>query len=280
VRVAFFAVRTLPLIRSSRSASQTPHREVAPSRKTRFVVTAGVVLGALLVPLVSEPSFAQTAEVTVTEAPPTSAVASEPTPTTSAPTTAAPTTAPPTSAAPVTEAPTTAVPATTPPVTVAPVDPVVDVVATKAPKATKAPAVVKKKKKSRYESVPVNPSARGAVSVDVSIARQTMYLKRGGQVWKTIRVSTGSGRRYCEKGKCGTAVTPRGRFRVYSRVSGWRTASLGRLYNPLYFRGGFAIHGSGSVPSYPASHGCVRVSLANARWLPSVIPNGTPVNIY
>jgi lipoprotein-anchoring transpeptidase ErfK/SrfK len=75
-------------------------------------------------------------------------------------------------------------------------------------------------------------------------------------------------------------VTPRGRYRIYSRVSGWKTAALGKLYNPLYFKGGFAIHGSGSVPRYPASHGCVRVSVANARWLPSVVPNGTPVHIF
>lgn len=107
-----------------------------------------------------------------------------------------------------------------------------------------------------------------------------MTIRKGGSVWKTINVSTGSGRRYCEKGKCGVAVTPRGRYRIYNRISGWRTAALGRLYNPLYFKGGFAIHGSGSVPRYPASHGCVRVSIANARWLPSVIPNGTPVHIY
>ena len=125
-----------------------------------------------------------------------------------------------------------------------------------------------------------NPRATGAVSIEVSLARQVMTIRKGGAVWRTINVSTGSGRRYCEKGKCGVAVTPRGRYRIYSRVSGWKTAALGKLYNPLYFKGGFAIHGSGSVPRYPASHGCVRVSVANARWLPSVIPNGTPVHIF
>jgi lipoprotein-anchoring transpeptidase ErfK/SrfK len=31
------------------------------------------------------------------------------------------------------------------------------------------------------------------------------------------------------------------------------------LLNPMYFVGGYAIHGNPSVPPYPASHGCVRV---------------------
>lgn len=195
-------------------------------------------------------------------------------PSTAAPTTAVPTTSPRTTEAPapvVTEQPaappTTVAPlATTPPAETTP--------------STLAPKAAKKPRASTAAGGLANPRAAGAVSIEVSIARQVMTIRKGGAVWRTINVSTGSGRRYCEKGKCGVAVTPRGRYRIYSRVSGWKTAALGKLYNPLYFKGGFAIHGSGSVPRYPASHGCVRVSVANARWLPSVIPNGTPVHIF
>ncbi len=194
-----------------------------------------------------------------------------------------PTTAPPiTSPPPETAVPTTVVPqqpVAAPPTTAAPIDsatPAVTPVAT----TTLVPKTTRKPQPKTGIGGPANPRATGSVSIEVSIARQKMTIRKGGSVWKTINVSTGSGRRYCEKGKCGVAVTPRGRYRIYSRISGWRTAALGRLYNPLYFKGGFAIHGSGSVPRYPASHGCVRVSIANARWLPSVIPNGTPVHIY
>ena len=35
----------------------------------------------------------------------------------------------------------------------------------------------------------------------------------------------------------------------------------------MYFFKGWAIHGSPSVPAYPASHGCVRISNADADWL-------------
>jgi lipoprotein-anchoring transpeptidase ErfK/SrfK len=189
--------------------------------------------------------------------------------TTVAPTTVAPpTTVPPTTAPPTTVAPepTTTVPVVTePPTTVVATVPV-----------TATPTTTKKKPAIEVG----NPQASGSVSLEVSIARQVMIIRKGGDVWKTIPVSTGSGRKYCNKGKCGNAVTPRGRYRIYSRVSGWRTAALGRLYNPLYFKGGFAVHGSGSVPRYPASHGCVRVSIANARWLPSAIPNGTSIWIH
>lgn len=102
-------------------------------------------------------------------------------------------------------------------------------------------------------------------------------LYKSGKLVRTMRVSTGNGKRYCEKGRCGVANTPRGRFRVYNRINGWRTSYLGRLYNPLYFRGGYAIHGSGSVPNYPASHGCVRVTIGDANYLMRAVPNGASV---
>ncbi len=221
---------------------------------------------------VSVPASAQTIEV-----PPIIVPSSTAAPTTAPPATAPPTTAPPPTQVP---APVATEQAAGAPTTVAPV-------VTTPPGATTPttpPTLVAKtttKPKARTGIVErANPRVTGAVSIEVSIARQVMTIRKGGSVWRTMNVSTGSGRRYCEKGKCGVAVTPRGRYRIYGRISGWRTAPLGKLYNPLYFKGGLAIHGSGSVPRYPASHGCVRVSIANARWLPSVIPNGTTVHIY
>ena len=95
-----------------------------------------------------------------------------------------------------------------------------------------------------------------------------------------MHVSTGSGRKFCVAGKCQRAHTPRGSFTVYARHSGWHKSYLGSLYNPLYFSGGYAIHGAGSVPNYPASHGCVRVTVSSANWLASVVPNGTRVTVH
>ncbi len=63
------------------------------------------------------------------------------------------------------------------------------------------------------------------------------------------------------------------------RISGWRKSELGRLYNPLYFTGGIAIHGYPSVPTRPASHGCVRIPMSASHWFPQMVPDGTPVHV-
>ena len=119
----------------------------------------------------------------------------------------------------------------------------------------------------------------GAVRVEIDLPRQVLFLYRDGALLKILPVSSGSGSRYCVDGECARAVTPGGSFRVVSRIQGWHTSRLGRLYNPLFFNGGIAIHGSPSVPAYPASHGCVRISVAQAEWFPSLVPNGTPVYV-
>ena len=243
-----------------------------PSTRARRRRLRQTAVGALV--MAATVGFAYPAAAQTVEVPP---FIVPPAPTTAAPvTTAPPTTAPPTTVAPVesTTAPPTVAPVTTEPPTTA-----VPTVPSTAPTTAVTKTTIKKKKTVGVSEA-ANPRATGSVSLEVSIARQVMIIRKGGSVWKTINVSTGSGRKYCEKGKCGVAVTPRGRYRINGRVSGWRTAALGRLYNPLYFKGGFAVHGSGSVPRYPASHGCVRVSIANARWLPSAIPNGTPIWIH
>src|SRR5207237_3838783 len=111
------------------------------------------------------------------------------------------------------------------------------------------------------------------------VSRQVLFLCQGNALPRILPVSTGSGARYCVAGECARAVTPGGSFRVFLRVSGWQTSRLGRLYHPLYFTGGIAIHGAPSVPAYPASHGCVRIPLSAAGWFPSKVPNGTPVYV-
>jgi peptidoglycan hydrolase-like protein with peptidoglycan-binding domain len=119
----------------------------------------------------------------------------------------------------------------------------------------------------------------GATRVEVDIKRQVLFLYKGGALNRIVSVSTGSGKRYCVDGLCDTAVTPGGSFRITRRIEGWRTSRLGRLWNPLYFNGGIAIHGATSVPGYPASHGCVRIPMSTAGWFPGAVPNGTPVYV-
>jgi peptidoglycan hydrolase-like protein with peptidoglycan-binding domain len=129
----------------------------------------------------------------------------------------------------------------------------------------------------------IEPTLRGGPDdrIEVDLDRQLLHLVEGGVRTVTLKVSSGNGGTY-RTGSGGTARsrTPVGEFTVLRRVHGVRVAPLGTLYDPLYYYGGFAIHGSDSVPPYPASHGCIRISRADAVWLIDRVPTGLPVHVY
>jgi peptidoglycan hydrolase-like protein with peptidoglycan-binding domain len=111
---------------------------------------------------------------------------------------------------------------------------------------------------------------RTGTYVEVDVGRQVLKVLSDGTVVRIHDVSTG---------KAATS-TPIGRFRVERRIDGWRTSRLGTMWRPAYFSGGYAIHGSSSVPPYPASHGCVRLTNASMNRLWTSLPVGTPVQIH
>jgi lipoprotein-anchoring transpeptidase ErfK/SrfK len=117
--------------------------------------------------------------------------------------------------------------------------------------------------------------------IEIDIARQIAFVILANAVW-TLNVSTGSGLTYQDPTTHATdvATTPVGTFRVERAVNQDVQAPLGTLHRPLYFYQGWAVHGAASVPAYPASHGCVRVSDVDADWLFPLIPVGTTVVIY
>jgi lipoprotein-anchoring transpeptidase ErfK/SrfK len=119
----------------------------------------------------------------------------------------------------------------------------------------------------------------GSTRVEVDVARQVLFFYQGNALFKIVAVSTGSGERFCVGGRCATAVTPGGSFRVRGKVNGWQTGELGKLYKPSYFNGNIAIHGATSVPGGPASHGCVRVPMSSADWIYASLSVGTPVYV-
>jgi peptidoglycan hydrolase-like protein with peptidoglycan-binding domain len=119
----------------------------------------------------------------------------------------------------------------------------------------------------------------GANRVEVDLKRQVLFLYKGGALLRILSISSGNNKRYCVDGQCATAVTPGGSFKVNRRIRGLRVSRLGKLYNPLYFNGGIAIHGAPSVPAYPASHGCVRIPMHTSAWFFDTVPNGTPVYV-
>jgi hypothetical protein len=125
------------------------------------------------------------------------------------------------------------------------------------------------------------PKDTGYKHVEVDLDRQVLLLTDDeGVVKQVLPVSTGSDKHYSEKGMSGLAYTPRGRFRVYAKISGWRESPLGLLYYPNYFSDGLAIHGNPSVPQSPQSHGCIRIPMSAAVEIYKAMPVGTIVLIY
>jgi hypothetical protein len=125
------------------------------------------------------------------------------------------------------------------------------------------------------------PKQKGPAHIEVDLARQVLFLvDDDGRVGNILPVSSGNGKKFKAGSWIGDAVTPCGRFEVFSRVSGWRTSALGEMHNPLYIVGGIAIHGSLSVPAKPASHGCIRIPMFASERLHRLVPRNMPVLVY
>jgi len=116
------------------------------------------------------------------------------------------------------------------------------------------------------------PRSTGGTLIEVSLARQVVFLVRDGRTEWVLDASTGR--------VAGT--TPTGRYTVFRQVDGYDPGPLGVLYRPKYFTGGVAVHGFPDVPPFPASHGCVRVTNQAMDWLWSSgrLPIGMPVWVY
>jgi hypothetical protein len=117
--------------------------------------------------------------------------------------------------------------------------------------------------------------------VEVDIGRQVLTLIRGGRVTAVVPVSTGSGGTYISSwGTLARSYTPRGDFTLFRFRPGWTVTRLGAIYDTWNFTPSFALHGFGSVPPVPASHGCVRVHLWDADWLTERLFLGIPFHVW
>lgn len=118
--------------------------------------------------------------------------------------------------------------------------------------------------------------------LEADLQRQVMHLVEEGEVVATLPISSGNGGWYISSLPgygWARAFTPKGSFRIRAHIPGWRYAALGALYKPWYFKAGFAVHGSLSVPAFPASHGCIRVTMDDADWLSERLSIGFTVNV-
>ncbi|GAA1974957.1 hypothetical protein GCM10009718_08780 [Isoptericola halotolerans] len=130
---------------------------------------------------------------------------------------------------------------------------------------------------------PSPQSSKGKV-VEIDLDRQLLLAVEDGRVVRTLNASSGNGESFEAKGRSYRATTPRGTFSVYMERDYLHesTLELGAMYRPKYFTGGIAVHGSPSIPPWPASHGCIRVSNSAMNWLWDDwgMPQGTTVVVY
>ena len=123
--------------------------------------------------------------------------------------------------------------------------------------------------------------ARTGNWVEADLTKQVLYYVRNGAVWRILDISSGSGETYTVEGETHRAITPTGSFKVFHRIDGMRVSRLGELWKPAYFaQGGYAIHGSGFVPSWPDSHGCIRITNPAMNRLFPMLTIGLPVYVY
>lgn len=125
------------------------------------------------------------------------------------------------------------------------------------------------------------PKFQGEKHIEVDLSRQVLFfVDENGIITHILPVSTGNNQKYEENGKWEIAYTPRGTFQVFRQKKGAVKAPLGILYYPNYFYKGVAIHGSDSIPIYPASHGCVRIPRFADKALQEMITIGMKVYVY
>jgi hypothetical protein len=131
----------------------------------------------------------------------------------------------------------------------------------------------------------VVPSPRSSSGHVVEIDRDAgiIIFADDGRASRVVHTSTGTFKKYTHDGRTLTADTPAGTWHVTWAYDGWRDGALGLMYRPRYFHpDGIAVHGYSSVPAYPASHGCARVSSAamDMIWANDLMPRGATVLVY
>lgn len=108
-------------------------------------------------------------------------------------------------------------------------------------------------------------AAQASLHIEVDRSEQRMFVYVGEQLYYVWPVSTGR-RGY---------TTPTGSHRPYSLRRHHRSSKYNNAPMPysIFYRGGYAIHGTHAVRRLgrPASHGCIRLHMANARELFSMV---------
>jgi peptidoglycan hydrolase-like protein with peptidoglycan-binding domain len=103
--------------------------------------------------------------------------------------------------------------------------------------------------------------------VEADLSLQVLALINGSKVERIYPISSGKP----------STPTVLGTFRVYSKTPG--TNAKGMVYTS-YFHGGYGIHGYAEVPTFAASHGCLRTPVPDAIPIFGWIKYGDYVDVY
>jgi hypothetical protein len=85
---------------------------------------------------------------------------------------------------------------------------------------------------------------------EVPLSKQVLVLARGRKPFAIYPVSTGKP----------STPTITGHYHFYLRSPGYNSEGM---YYSFYWHNGYAVHGYAEVPTYAASHGCVRTFIAD-----------------
>lgn len=103
--------------------------------------------------------------------------------------------------------------------------------------------------------------------IEADLSRQVIALISAGKAQRIYHTSSGAP----------ATPTVLGSFKVYLKTPGTNAKGM---VDSAYFIRGYATHGYRSVPIYPASHGCLRLPIPDARTVFNWITIGTPVDVY
>ncbi|MCW3041463.1 MAG: L,D-transpeptidase, partial [Solirubrobacterales bacterium] len=104
--------------------------------------------------------------------------------------------------------------------------------------------------------------------VEGDLTHQTLALiGAGGKVERVYPISSGKP----------STPTVLGTYRIYRKDYGTNAKGM---VDASYFYNGYAIHGYAEVPTYAASHGCLRAPVPDARSISDWLRHGTIVDVY
>jgi len=103
--------------------------------------------------------------------------------------------------------------------------------------------------------------------VEAHLGQQVLALIENGKVFRAYTTSSGKP----------STPTVLGNYRFYWRQPGVNNKGM---VDSTYFIRGYAIHGYPDVPTYPASHGCLRVPIPVARDIYNWVHIGDQIDVY